>query len=52
MLLTVVTGNVIILGLLSYLAIELRRDVRETRDKMIVMWDWYQNHVERRHDEA
>jgi hypothetical protein len=38
MLLTALAGNAILLSLLSYLAAEIRRDVRDVRDKVIVLW--------------
>lgn len=38
MLLTALTGNALLLTLLAYLATEIRRDVREVRDKVIILW--------------
>jgi hypothetical protein len=48
MLLSALLGNAVLLAVFAYLAVEIRRDVRETRDKVLVMWEWYQTIVERR----
>lgn len=39
------SGNVILLGILSYLAVEIRKDTRETRDKVLILWDHHQRAV-------
>lgn len=52
MLIGVITGNVVILGLLSYLLAEMRSDIRQTRDKVLIIWDWYENTLERRKQDA
>lgn len=44
----VLAGNGILLALLSYLGIEIRRDVRYTRDKVLILWEWYSTQLERR----
>jgi hypothetical protein len=47
-LLSALLGNAVLLGIFAYLAAEVRKDVRETRDKVLVMWEWYSTMVERR----
>lgn len=34
-------SNALLLAILAYLATELRRDMREVRDRVNVMWRWY-----------
>lgn len=38
-------GNGVLLAVLSYLAKEIRKDTRDTRDKVLILWDHHQRAV-------
>lgn len=38
----VLTANCLLLALLAYLGNEIRKDTRETRDKVLILWDHHQ----------
>lgn len=41
-------GNGLLLGILCFLAKQVLTDVRTIRDRVLILWEWYQNNAERR----
>lgn len=44
-LIAVLLGNGMLLAIVGYLAVEVRKDVREIRDKVLIMWRWFDGNV-------